>query len=216
MTVTADEELKAAFDEALQQDAGAPTAAAAPAMPAPPRKPEPGPDAAPPASTRRGRKPKADSDDKPRVAAPAATAAPAARDYSADLTDFGNQVWLGASMLRGGKILGIPVPDGRPFAAVWKDSLPNGVAAWNRAAQQNATVRQYVGKLGGEGGISWVLGVALWAAGLVGAAQALAQAPAEVRAQVIEANDQKLGEYVAEQVKALGLEVPDEQEAQAA
>jgi hypothetical protein len=164
-------------------------------------------------------------DDKPRVAAVTQTAdtgkvsgGGAGPDYSGALMAFGTSVWFAGSGVRGwqfGKRKArdgsvrplVSVPDLRPYAAVFHDQLPVQVAAWNEAAKQNPTVRGWVEKLaGGEGSVSWVLGVAVASAGLVGACAELAKAPQEVRDQAAAYNDACAREHVADLVKAMGLE----------
>lgn len=164
-----------------------------------------------------GRPPK---DDAPRVAAVAVPAKSGSDDgdYSSALMGFGTSVWFAASGVRGwslGKRKAndgtvkplVKVPDLRPYAAVFHDQLPVQVAAWNEAAKQNATVRSYVEKLAvGDGSVSWVLGVAVASAGLIGACAELARAPQDVREQATAANDSYLQEHLGDLVKAMGLE----------
>src|SRR6266567_3091667 len=64
---------------------------------------------------------------------------------------------------RGGKLWILPLPDARPYAAVWRQAMPGMVEAWNVAAQKNPAVRGYVEKLAGDGSWSWVIGVAVTA-----------------------------------------------------
>ena len=120
------------------------------------------------------------NDDKPRVTDPGKTVAagpgkaaggqPAAAraDYSEDLAGLGMSVWMAGSALQGGQLplLKIRGTGPAPYAYVWHDQLPRGVAAWNAAAQQNATVRGWVEKLAGEGSWQWVFGVGIWGANL--------------------------------------------------
>ena len=220
MTATTDD-VAAAFEAALAADAGA---SVPPEVPAPPRidhdpkaphgRAEDGSPLAPHGLKADGTprlkpagpgRPK--GDDKPRVAA--AAASPAGKgggaDYTADLMDLGHQVWMGASMIRGGKLGPIRLPDARPFAFVWQQQLASGAAAWNEAAKQNATVRGWVQKFSGDGSASWVIGVGIWGIGLVSACVELAKAPAEVRAQAAAANDAAMQEFIGKQVEAMGL-----------
>lgn len=220
MTVAAGD-IDAAFEAALAKDAGADPPVT---VPAPPRRPDPeaphgraedGSPMAPygmkadgtprlkPAGPGRGGK-----TDKPRVEdspAPAAAADGSGPDFTADLTTLGLSVWLGASMIRGGKLWRFRLPDTRPYAAVWKQELPRNVAAWNLAAKQNATVRGYVKKLSGDGSWSWVLAVGLAGVSTFAGIVELAKAGPEVRAQVADVNDAAMQVFVQEQMEAMGL-----------
>lgn len=159
-------------------------------------------------------------DDRARVAAvrpvspagsgPAATGGHAAADgpdYADALTDLGTSVWLAGSMLRGGKLIIFPVPDVRPYAAVFKQQLPGLVGAWNMAAKQNATVRGYVERCTGDGAWSWKVGVGVTCAGLVAAIAEMAKAPPEMKAAAAAVNDAALDEFLTAQIAELGLEV---------
>jgi hypothetical protein len=159
-------------------------------------------------------RPKADA---PRVttqtAAPSAPGAGAkgaaanGTDYSGDLMALGQSVWVGASSLKGGRLLGFPLPDARPYAAVFRASLPQQVAAWNAAAQQNPTVRGYVEKLSGEGSWSWMIGVAVATAGLAAGFAEVSRLSAEDRAKWAAYNDAEMTKFINAQVEAMGLEV---------
>ncbi|HEX4788774.1 MAG TPA: hypothetical protein VH372_09960 [Actinospica sp.] len=151
-------------------------------------------------------RPKADA---PRVmsSVPAAKAAGAkvtAADYTEDLLGLGTAVWLGISSMKGGALGPIRLPDCRPYAAVWKQTLPQMAAVWNTAAQQNDQVRSAVEKFTGEGTMTWVVGVAVVSAGFVSSCVELAKSPPEVKAQATAANDAALQEYVSRQVEAMG------------
>jgi hypothetical protein len=151
-------------------------------------------------------RPKADA---PRImtsvpAAKAAGAKAAGTDYTEDLLGLGTAVWLGISSMKGGKLGPVRLPDCRPYAAVWKQSLPQMAAVWNTAAQQNDQVRSAVEKFTGDGSMTWVVGVAVVSAGLVASCVELAKAPAEVKAQATAANDAELQAYVSAQVAAMG------------
>jgi hypothetical protein len=161
-------------------------------------------------------------DDRARVAAPrsigpassgsAATGGQAAADgpdFAEQLTDLGTTVWLGGSMLRGGRLFIVPVPDVRPYAAVWKQQLPGLVGAWNMAARQNATVRSYVERVSGDGAWSWKVGVAVATAGFVAACMEMAKAPGEIRAAAAAANDAEIERFMTAQIAGLGLEAAE-------
>lgn len=141
-------------------------------------------------------------------AAPAKTTA--AEDYTEDLIGFGMSVWLGASCIRGGKLGPIRLPDVRPYALVLHEEIPRQAAVWNVAAQQNATVREYVKKLSADGSLTWMLGVGIAAAGLVGACVELGRAEQEVRDRAAAINDAKVKEYVAQSVDLAELGIADE------
>lgn len=223
MTAVADD-IGAAFEAALAKDAGT---SPPPEVPAPPRIPERDP-AAPHGRADDG-SPKAPfglksdgtprlkpagpgrprADDKPRVTAAAAPSAgkPADKpDYTEALMGLGTAVWLGASSIRGGKLGPVRLPDCRPMAMAWRQQLPQLAAAWNAAAQQNTTVRGYVENLTGDGGKSWVIGVAVTGASFVGSCIELARAPKDVRDQWAAANDAEMEQFIKRQVEAAGLE----------
>lgn len=142
-------------------------------------------------------------DDQPRTAPPAPPAPKDEEDgYAADLLALGQQVWVAMSMLRGGRILGVRLPDVRPYAMVWHQQLPAGAAAWDQAARQSPQVRAFVQRYTGNGSSTWVLGVGLWGVALVGSCIELAKAPAEFRATAADANDKMVSEFIAEQIEA--------------
>jgi hypothetical protein len=227
-----------AFTRALEQDA-----AAAPAYPAPPRiavsadpdaphgRAEDGTPLAPhgrnkktgrpnlkPAGPGRGRH----AADQPRT-----TEAPregtvikpgAGPDYREDLTGLAMTIWLAGSAMHGGKLWILPVPDTRPYAAVWYDQMPAMVTAWDQAARKNARVRGYVEKLSGEGSWAWVFGVTVTSMSFITGCAELARkdtpetkgARAEARARAAQLNDLKLGEFMEAQIAAMGLEQASE------
>lgn len=127
-------------------------------------------------------------------------------DFSEQLTDLGTTVWLGASVLRGGRLFVFPVPDARPYAAVWIQQLPGMVGAWNVAARQNSTVRGYVERLSGEGAWSWKVGVAVTMVGFAAACMEMAKVAPEVRAAAAAANDAELDRFMTAQIAELGLQ----------
>ena len=224
-----------AFAAALDADAGA-AVDHGPAAAAPPRKSDNpdaphgvGPDGVPLAPYGHkadgkprikpggpGRARQANPDDKARVAtlpssgsAASSSSGPAADvDYSAQLQDLGTTVWLAGSMLRGGRLLIVPVPDTRPYAAVWKQQLPGLVAAWSVAARQSPAVRSYLERVSGDGAWSWKIGVGVTMVGLAAACMEMAKAPAEIKAAAAAANDAELEAFMTAQIAELGL-VPD-------
>ncbi|HWG26111.1 hypothetical protein [Actinospica sp.] len=219
---TAVADVDAAFEAALSADAGRGVPAYVPAPPRQERDPEAphgrAEDGSPLApygvkqdGTPRLREPgpgRPKAEDKPRVtSAPAVKAAgakAAAADYTDDLLGLGTAVWLGISSMKGGALGPVRLPDCRPYAAVWKQTLPQMAAVWNTAAQQNDQVRSAVEKFTGEGTMTWVVGVAVVSAGFVSSCVELAKAPPEVRANATAANDAQLQAYVSRQVEAMG------------
>jgi hypothetical protein len=211
-----------AFEAALAADAGRSAPADVPAPPRQERDPEAphgrAEDGSPLAphglkadGTPRLREPgpgRPKAEDKPRVAASAAPGPTAGKgggaDYTDDLLGLGTAVWLGLSSMKGGALGPVRLPDVRPYAAVWKQTLPQMAAVWNTAAQQNDTIRNAVQKFTGEGSMTWVVGVAVVSAGFVSSCVELAKAPAEVRANATAANDAALQDYVSRQVEAMG------------
>lgn len=210
MTTVADE-VDAAFTAALMQDAGAGDPGE-PDFPPPPVKPAAtAADSKP--RTRKPREKKPAADAKPRTTA---SADPGGKDYTGDLLSLGMNVWGAASMVHGfqfGKrktpegetVPLVKVPDLRPYAAVFNQSLPNLATAWNQAAQQDPRVRAWVEKFTGGESPTWVLGVAVATGQFAAGCYAMAKAPAEVRAEAAEANDQALQAAVEAQIKAMGM-----------
>jgi hypothetical protein len=167
-----------------------------------------------------GRAARPSADDMPRVgmlptSAPASSSSAASGshaaadgpDYAGQLNDLGTTIWLAGSMLRGGRLFIIPVPDARPYAAVLHDQLPGLVNAWNVAAKQDPTIRGYVEKLSGEGSWSWRVGVAVTTIGFVAACTEMAKAPPELKAAAAAANDAELERFMTAQIAELGLEM---------
>lgn len=226
MTTATADEIETEFARALQRDAAPAAGAERDAAPAPPRRdPEAPHGRAPDGQAYAPYGLKADGTPRMKPAGPGrparaeqprtttvAVAAPqggsqaaGGKDYAGDLADLADTVWIMASGLKGGRLLFLPVPDARPYAAVWHAASPQQVAAWNQAAKQSPEVRKYVEKLSGEGSWSWVVGVAVATAGLLGAVTEMARAPAEVKAAAIEANDAHMQAYLKAQVEAMGL-----------
>lgn len=233
MTAVADD-VADTFQAALQKDAGREPGRDVPSPPPPARDPE-----APHGRTVDGAalapyglkadgtprvkpagpgRPKIAVADAPPTAAPPAAAAPTAggEDYSQDLLDLATSVWIGVSSLKGGKLGPFKLPDLRAYALVWHQQTPTTVATWNKAAQQNPTVRAYVRKLSGEGSWSWIIGVAISGAGLAAGMAAVRNAPPERRAELAAINDVKSKEYITAQLEALGLEPPPDDEGEPA
>jgi hypothetical protein len=130
-------------------------------------------------------------------------------DYAGDLKDLADGIWMGASGLKGGRLGPVRVPDLRAHALAWHQSTPQLVGAWAAAADKNPTVRGYVRKLSGEGSWSWIIGVAISAAGLAAGLAAVSSATAEDRAQLAAHNDKLSEAFVREQTRALGMEIPE-------
>lgn len=139
-------------------------------------------------------------------AAGAAGAAADGADYTGPLTDLGTSLWLAGSMLRGGRLLILPVPDVRPYAAVFKQQMPGLIGAWNVAARQNATVRGYVERVTGDGAWSWKVGVAVASAGFAAACIEMGKADPEIKAAAAAANDAELDRFMISQLAELGLD----------
>jgi len=224
-------DVEAAFTAALDADAGA-AADHGPAAAAPPKKSDNpdaphgvGPDGVPlapygvkadgrprikPGGPGRARR---DPDDRARVSTLPSSGSPTSRsaaaddggDYSKQLQDLGTTVWLAGSMLRGGRLLIVPVPDVRPYAAVWKQQLPGLVAAWDVAARQSPAVRGYVERVSGDGAWSWKVGVGVTMVGFAAACMEMAKAPAEIKAAAAAANDAELEAFMTAQIAELGL-----------
>lgn len=154
------------------------------------------------------------ADDRARVApmrpasSPGPSSGPAADgpDYSEQLADFGTTIWLAGSMLRGGRLFILPIPDARPYAAVFKHELPGLVGAFNVAARQSPQVRGYVERVSGEGAWSWKVGVAVTCVGFVASCAEMAKAPPEIKAAAAAANDAQLEQFMTAQIAELGLE----------
>lgn len=222
-----------AFIAALEKDAGAGADHGPPAAPPPKKSDNPdaphglGPDGKPLAPYGHkadgrprikpggpGRARTRSPDDRARVAAvrPAASGGQAAADgpdYTGPLTDLGTSLWLAGSMLRGGRLLIVPVPDVRPYAAVFRQQMPGLIGAWNVAARQNATVRGYVERVTGDGAWSWKVGVAVASAGFAAACIEMGKAGPDIKAAAAAANDAELERFMTEQLAELGLEAAE-------
>lgn len=164
----------------------------------PPKKPAPAPGEAPQPS-RRGRPPK-DAHDKARTSPkPAAKPTGPPKDYTEALAETGTGVWVSLSAL----------PFTKPYAAVWKQSTPGMVSAWNQAANQNTQVRGVVDKLAsGEGGV-WILGVAMASVPLVAGCWEIFKATPDQRAQVAAHNDDEFQAWVKVNIPGL---LPEDEE----
>jgi hypothetical protein len=167
---------------------------AQPDYPAPPKK-----DPEAPQPSRRGRPPK-DAHDKARTSPkPSAKVSGPPKDYTGALADTATGVWVSLSAL----------PFTRAYAAVWKQTSPGMVSAWNQAAQQNAQVRTYAEKLAsGEGGV-WILGVAMASVPLVAGCWEVFKADKGTRDQVAAHNDAEFEKWVKVNIPGL---IPDEKE----
>jgi hypothetical protein len=110
---------------------------------------------------------------------------PVTDDYSEALNNFGAAVWMG--------LAAIPVPHTQALGAVWKHQLPAQVQAWNLAAQQDPGVRHAVEKL--SSGPTWLIGIAVATAPLVGAAVAIVRDP-QVRADLAQQTQAEFAEFL--------------------
>lgn len=206
MTATvADDDIAGAFSAALAQDAGVTPPATDDAVPAPPRKPDPADASARPAPKPRPAK-AAKADAKPRTAPAEETAPLPTGKYAEGLTSLGEQVWLVASLNQGVKLGPVSLPDTRPYAALLRQHLPALATTWAEGAKQNASVRKVVGKFAGDGGGSWMIGVAFSSAMFAMGCATLARADnAELRAQLAEQNDTAVQQYLQQMAESLGL-----------
>lgn len=171
-----------------------PAAPGGPAYPPPPRRGAAPADPEAPYGRKADGSPRAKPGAKPQTAKPrtersAPASAPStpgpAADYTQELADFGEAVWLGMAAL----------PFTRAPAALWKLALPGQVRAWNEAARQNETVRGYVERLGG--GPTWIVGIAVASAPLVGGLAAMMRDPA-IRAELAAVTEAEWTRFVAE------------------
>jgi hypothetical protein len=132
------------------------------------------------------------------------TGTPGARDYREDLAGLGMTVWMGGAVL----------PATRPYAHLFKQSMPGMVNAWNIAAQKNPTVRGYVEKLAGDGSWAWVIGVCVSTAPFVGGCLELAKkGSADIRAHYAMACEAELNAFMKDQLDAAGLGEPEQEQA---
>jgi hypothetical protein len=194
-----------AAEDTFNAAMAAPANGEAPDYPAPPRKDEEAPFGRKADGTPRARRagPGRPRDDKartgpvPKPAAKGKAGAPAGppADYTEVLSGFGQAVWMA--------LAAVPVPHTQAFAAVWQVQLDAEVAAWNTAAQQDANVRRAVERL--AGGPTWIVGVAVATAPLVGGAIALARDEkirGELAAQTRGEFGKLIGKMAAEQDQA--------------
>lgn len=209
MSGPADPDLERRFQAALDGDAAAAQATAAP----PPRTPwllEDGsprwglkgdgtPRRSPPGPGRPGRddKPRTQADEPP--APPPSTSSAAggagadgAEDYTEALRDTGLAIWLGLSA----------VPGLGGHAALWHGQVDAMAVAWNGAAQKNAQVRARVRKLSGEGGWTWAIPVASSTIPLIFGSLALLR-DADARKAAAQANATMFGEYMTNLLASL-------------
>lgn len=121
-----------------------------------------------------GRPPK---HDKPRVQTAAAGPSGEVRDYTGELTEIAQGVYL---------LMAITPPT-QAQAALWKAHGPNLVHAWNIAAKQNETVRGGVEWLTGSGA-TWIMAVGMATAPLVLQSVALWREPNGETAQKLRAS----------------------------
>jgi hypothetical protein len=152
---------------------------------APPRRPvdttDPG--FTPNPKPKRGRPPKSEqartTTAKPADTKPSKDGKPApARDYTNDLNQLGEAVWLGLSQI--------------PWTAAYaplvnSDNRAPMVVAWTAAAQQSPAVRAKIEALVSGGGNSWVLGVAIATVPLAMTAYQIATNP-DLRAAMAQQN----------------------------
>ena len=210
MTVMVDADLaRQALDSALEDDA-----AKAPAQ-APPPKRQPPADATPDApwgfkadgSPRKGPpgpgRPRKDAASAPRTEEPSsevARSAPADVSYAQQVSDALTVGWMVLAA----------IPYTKPQAAVLHDGMPAMVPAWDQAARQNTAVRKYVLKLSGDGSWAWIVPVAVSTMPvLMGMWQALT-AGKDLRAALAAQTDQHLQDFVIEQARAAGIQIPDQ------
>jgi hypothetical protein len=218
-TVTVDSELaRQALDDVLDADAAKQPAAAPPprrviegATPdAPwgfkgdgtPRKGPPGP----------GR-PRKDKAADPRTEPPGTPGQEAGKSQAVEPVTYAQQV-NDALML--GWIVMASVPPVRPQAAILHDGIPGMVPAWDKAAQQNTTVRKYVLKLSGEGSWAWIVPVVLTTLPVVlGMWQATIAGP-EIRKQLAGQTQIDLQAFLVEQAQAAGITIETQTSSSAA
>jgi hypothetical protein len=215
-TVTVDPELaRQALGEVLDKDA-----AAQPAAQPPPRRIPP-PDATPEApwgfkadgTPRKGPagpgRPRKDTADAPRTAeldtstpggSPDNSQPSEPRSYAQEVNDALAVGWM---------ILAT-IPPTKPQAYILHEAMPNLVPAWDQAAQHNASVRKFVLKISGDGSWAWVVPVAISTIPVLMGFWQVLGLPKEDRAKLVAASDQHLKEFVLEQAKSAGLEIPAE------
>lgn len=208
MNALADPDLDSALDAALNQDATLHLDVPPPPKREPwinedgsarwgykdngePRRAAPGP----------GRGGKKNPDDQPRAgdgatppvppSSPAGAAGPAGeeKDYTPDLIDTGLGVWMAISSI------GMLVPAAHAVGAVWNPMIPQMAGAANQAAQHNKKARQWVEKMSGEGGFTWVIPVTAAVAGVVLGVVGVLRDPV-IRANAIEANQVMFSQYL--------------------
>jgi hypothetical protein len=198
----------AAAEDTFNAAMAAPADGEKPDYPAPPRRDEEAPFGRKADGTPRARRagPGRPRDDKARTGSvpkappkgkPGAPAGPPG-DYTEVLSGFGQAVWMA--------LAAVPVPHTQAFAAVWQVQLDAEVAAWNTAAQQDANVRRAVERL--AGGPTWIVGVAVATAPLVGGAIALAR-DEKIRGELAEQTQAEFG-------KLIGKMAAEQDQAQAA
>jgi hypothetical protein len=149
--------------------------------------------------------------DQPRETAAAAAVTPTGKrapaDYREDLAGLGMTLWMGGAAL----------PATRPYAHLFKQSMPGMVESWNQAAQQNAAVRGWVEKLAGDGSWAWVIGVTVTTVPFAAACWELARKEKDAaraeqkkayKQQLAQACKTELDQYITAQFATLGAEQP--------
>jgi hypothetical protein len=198
-----EDDIAGAFEAALAQDAGVTAPPAEPVAGGPPPRADPAEQS--PRPKPKGRPRKVTPDEQPRTA-PVDAAPLDAGKYAAGLQTFGEGAWLVLSLNTGMKFGPVGLPDTRPYAAMFKNHLPALAASWGEAAKQNASVRKVVSRIAGDGGGSWVLGVAFSSAMFCMGCANLARAEnAELRAQLTAQNDFAGQDYLQQLAESLGL-----------
>lgn len=218
-TVTVDPELaKGLLDQALDADAAAqPPAEAPPMVPwlnedgsprwglkadGTPRRSKPGPGA-----------PKRNGTEKPRTTAklpstPAPKAdklqpAGEARDYTAAFRDAGLTVWMALSS--------VPYTTGHAF--LLHSQIPALATGLNQGAAKNPWLRKQADRLEAGEGYLWVIPLTVPLVSLAMGSWQLIRDSA-TRQQLGAQNDALFQEFVIEQARAAGMEIPDPQSAQ--
>ena len=109
------------------------------------------------------------------------------KDFTGDLAAVTDGLWLAGSQ----------IPVAAPYAAVIKANQAGLVSALNQAANQNATVRNYVEKISGGGNGSWMMSLGMVGVSMAMQGMQMARDP-ELRKQVVEANAQAVQNYLTQ------------------
>lgn len=121
------------------------------------------------------------------------------RDYSGDIEGIAFLAWMATAS----------TPWTKAQAAIIKNATPMLVPSWNSAAQHNSTIRSWVEKFSGAGGLAWIPPVVASTTALsVGLWESMRNP--QVRAGLAGQTAQDWQDFIAETARANGMTPPGE------